>query len=133
MDTLSGHQLYYALYMIFYLHIRKKDIEGLLGPKTCPLFGGSVLYVFCLSYVTVHRLYVRICALRLYYCSLSACRLCGRYPFHSNSPMKLEELILKGQLTFSEIEWINVGDGGKTTVSESTISLLKMWLPLLYS
>ena len=41
--------------------------------------------------------------------------MCGRFPFHSNSALKLEELVLKGELTFPEIEWINVGDVGKSS------------------
>ena len=40
------------------------------------------------------------------------CRLCGRVPFQSNSPAKLEELIMQGELKFGEIEWINVSQEG---------------------
>lgn len=44
-------------------------------------------------------------------------RLCGRRPFESNNALKLEELIQKGELTFSEIEWINVSQTGKALIT----------------
>lgn len=39
--------------------------------------------------------------------------LCGQLPFHSDNAVKLEELISRGELTFSEIEWINVSSRAK--------------------
>ena len=39
-------------------------------------------------------------------------RLCGRVPFQSDNPGKLEELIMQGELKFGEIEWINVSQAG---------------------
>lgn len=42
-------------------------------------------------------------------------RLCGRVPFQSDSPGKLEELIMQGELKFGEIEWINVSQAGMYT------------------
>ena len=39
-------------------------------------------------------------------------RLCGHVPFQSDSPAKLEEVIMQGELKFSEIEWINVSQSG---------------------
>lgn len=39
--------------------------------------------------------------------------LCGRYPFYSTTPAKLEEVIQIGNLTFREIEWSNVSPAAK--------------------
>lgn len=40
-------------------------------------------------------------------------RLCGKVPFQSDKPKKLEEVILKGDLKFAEVEWSFVSDKGK--------------------
>ncbi len=44
---------------------------------------------------------------------VSVCRLCGRVPFKGETAAKLEEVILQGQLTFHEIEWINTSQVGR--------------------
>ena len=46
-------------------------------------------------------------------CVNQTARLCGRFPFSSDTAAKLEEVIASGKLTFSEIEWINVSDMGE--------------------
>ena len=53
---------------------------------------------------------------RIHSMLLLCCSLCGKFPFHSSNRMKLEELILIGELTFTEIEWTNVSQTGKPTM-----------------
>ncbi len=44
--------------------------------------------------------------------ALSSYRLCGRVPFKSDNAAKLEELIVQGELSFTECEWSHIGDKG---------------------
>ena len=44
---------------------------------------------------------------------IQLCRLCGHVPFKGETAAKLEELILQGELTFQEIEWLNVSQVGE--------------------
>ena len=39
--------------------------------------------------------------------------MCGRVPFQSENAAKLEEVIMRGELKFGEVEWVNVSQPGK--------------------
>ena len=43
---------------------------------------------------------------------LIALRLCGHLPFNGTTALELENNIVKGTLSFSEIEWISINNGG---------------------
>ena len=55
--------------------------------------------------------------------SLFCPRLCGRVPFQSDSAAKLEELILEGELKFTELEWINTSQGGERRCTHTPVAL----------
>ena len=55
--------------------------------------------------------------------SLFCLRLCGKVPFQSDSAAKLEELILEGELKFTELEWINTSQGGERRYTHTPVAL----------
>lgn len=44
-------------------------------------------------------------------------------PFQSDSAAKLEELILEGELKFTELEWINTSQGGERRCTHTPVAL----------
>ena len=44
-------------------------------------------------------------------------------PFQSDSAAKLEELILEGELKFTELEWINTSQGGEWIHTHTPVAL----------